>query len=193
MADHGTDPLPAPVTPTIRTWVPCSRSFHGVPSPRLPTGRADRSGFSGTVSALRGSARASYRGNSKLMSRGPLTVTRQEGAANPCASSTTRCSRSAGAVPATGRRARSRPGRCSAPSGHPTINLQALPQFEETQVPRHPQPSPPRSLTGAESGPRLGTTRLHPLTVVTHATTMVILLGALPVLPTATPQAEGPP
>ena len=39
-ADQITEPLPEPVAPAIRTWEPSSRSSHGAPSSRQPTGSA---------------------------------------------------------------------------------------------------------------------------------------------------------
>src|SRR5262245_31535446 len=54
--EPSTDPLPEPVAPAIRRWLPRSRSRHGFPSSWRPTGSALRSGISsagsaGTISA----------------------------------------------------------------------------------------------------------------------------------------------
>ncbi len=43
ISDQITDPFPAPVAPAISRWVPCSRTSHGEPSSRRPTGSAFRS------------------------------------------------------------------------------------------------------------------------------------------------------
>ena len=39
ISDQMTEPFPAPVAPAISRWVPCSRTSHGDPSSRRPTGQ----------------------------------------------------------------------------------------------------------------------------------------------------------
>ena len=40
---RGRDAFPATVDPARRTWLPCSRICHGLPSSRRPTGTARKS------------------------------------------------------------------------------------------------------------------------------------------------------
>ena len=96
-------PSPAPAAPATSTWVPCSRTSHGSPASRLPTGRALRSGRSGTGMAGTMRARASRRTNSSTTAPDRAVRTRHSIAPNPCARFSARFATSAADWPETRR------------------------------------------------------------------------------------------
>ena len=88
-----TDPFPAPVAPTIRTWWPTSCSRHTVPSSASATGiPAVRQSGGGSNGGTRSSSGSLIRNHSSTRCRRLRTVrTRQSSAPKVCASRSATC------------------------------------------------------------------------------------------------------
>lgn len=88
MIAHKTDPLPAPVAPTQRTWWPTSRSRYTVPSSHSATGipavSASASASNGGTVASSGSSTRNHSSTSCFRFR--IERTRQSNAPNVVAS-----------------------------------------------------------------------------------------------------------